>query len=159
MVDLLWDDDPPETAHKVLQLYVSRLRKLIGRERLVTKAPGYLVAVGDGELDLARFERLRDEGRFEEALSLWRGPALADLASHRLAAADIARLEELRLACLEERIDQELARGGLSSGLWTSCAFSGRRRARTGASFVDELRRLGLRARCLRSVSVPPSEG
>ena len=112
LVDLLWDDDPPETAHKVVQLYVSRLRKLIGRERLVTKAPGYLVAVGDDELDLARFGRLRDEGRFEEALSLWRGPALADLASHRFAAAEIARLEELRLACLEERIDQELARGG-----------------------------------------------
>ncbi len=112
LVDLLWDDDPPETAHKALQLYVSRLRKLIGRERLVTKAPGYLVAVGDDELDLARFGRLRDEGRFEEALSLWRGPALADLASHRFAAAEIARLEELRFACVEERIDQELARGG-----------------------------------------------
>ena len=111
LVDLLWEDDPPETAHKALQLYVSRLRKLIGRERLVTKAPGYLVAVGDDELDLARFGRLRDEGRFEEALSLWRGPALADLASHRFATAEIARLEELRIACLEERNEQELAAG------------------------------------------------
>ena len=124
LVDLLWEDDPPETAHKALQLYVSRLRKLIGRERLVTKAPGYLVAVGDDELDLARFGRLRDEGRFEEALSLWRGPALADLASHRFAKAEIARLEELRLACLEERIEQTWRPGGTPSSSGSSRRWS-----------------------------------
>ena len=112
LVDLLWDDDPPDTARKALQMYVSKLRKAIGRERLETRAPGYLVAVDDDELDLARFERLRAAGRFDEALALWRGPALADLASHRFATAEVARLEELRVTCVEERIERALEDGG-----------------------------------------------
>jgi len=67
--------------------------------------------VGDDELDLDRFERLRAAGRFEEALALWRGPALADLAGQRFAAAESAHLEELQVACVEERIERELALG------------------------------------------------
>ncbi|MFL5889421.1 MAG: ATP-binding protein [Solirubrobacteraceae bacterium] len=112
LVDLLWDDDPPETARKVLQLHVSQLRKAIGRERLQTRAPGYLIALGEDELDLARFERLRAAGRFDEALALWRGPALADLASQRFIAAEVARLEEMRVACVEERVERALEDGG-----------------------------------------------
>jgi len=111
LIDLLWEDDPPETARKALQLYVSKLRKVLGRDRLQTKEPGYLLAVGDDELDLDRFERLRAAGRFEEALALWRGPALADLAGQRFAAAESAHLEELQVACVEERIERELALG------------------------------------------------
>src|SRR4051794_6483689 len=112
LVDLLWENDPPQTARKALQVYVSQLRKAVGRDRLQTKAPGYLLVVDDDELDLAGFERLRAEGRFDEALALWRGPALADLATLRFATAEAARLNELRLACVEERTEQALAGGG-----------------------------------------------
>ncbi len=111
MVDALWEDDPPETARKALQVYISRLRKLLGRERVETRSPGYLLRVEPNELDLARFRRLHAEGRPEEALSLWRGPPLAEFARERFAQPEIARLEELYLTCLEERGERELARG------------------------------------------------
>jgi DNA-binding SARP family transcriptional activator len=111
MVDALWEDDPPETAQKALQVYISRLRKLLGKERVETRSPGYLLRVESDELDLARFRRLAAEGRPDEALSLWRGPPLAEFAGERFAQPEIARLEELRLTCLEERGERELARG------------------------------------------------
>ena len=111
LIDALWEEAPPEKAQKALHVYVSQLRKLLGSERLETKAPGYLLRVEPDELDLERFERLHDEERFHEALALWRGPPLADFAYHRFAAADIERLEERRLACLEERIERDLAAG------------------------------------------------
>src|SRR5690348_11127390 len=62
LIDALWEDEPPETAQKALQVHVSQLRKLIGRERLETKPTGYVLHVEPGELDLARFERLHEEG-------------------------------------------------------------------------------------------------
>jgi DNA-binding SARP family transcriptional activator/class 3 adenylate cyclase len=111
LVDALWEGDPPESAHKALQIYVSGLRKLLGKERLQTRPPGYLVCVEDDELDLGRFRRLRDEGRAADALALWRGPPLADFAYQHFAQAEIVRLEDQRLACVEERIDHELAAG------------------------------------------------
>src|SRR3989440_2723152 len=111
LIDALWEEEPPGTAQKALQVHVSQLRKALGRERLETKAPGYLLRVERDELDLARFERLRDEGKLDEALALWRGPPLADFAYQRFAEAEIARLEELRLACVEERVERDLARG------------------------------------------------
>jgi DNA-binding SARP family transcriptional activator len=111
LIDALWQEDPPETAQKALQVYVSRLRKLLGRERVETRPPGYLLHVEPGELDLARFERLRADGRPEEALALWRGPPLAEFGREPFARAEIGRLEEMRLACLEERVDRDLARG------------------------------------------------
>jgi DNA-binding SARP family transcriptional activator len=112
LVDALWEDDPPESAQKALHVYLSGLRKLVGKDRLETRAPGYLLRVSEGELDLDRFMRLREEGRLQEALALWRGPPLADFAHRRFAQAEIARLEDQRLACLEERIDRELESGG-----------------------------------------------
>src|SRR3954454_24866721 len=96
LVRALWDEDPPGTAQKALQIHVSNLRKLLGRDRVETRAPGYLVRVADGELDVDRFERLRAEGRHAEALALWRGPPLADLGDRAFARAEIARLEESR---------------------------------------------------------------
>lgn len=111
LIEALWEEDPPGTAAKALQVHVSQLRKLVGRERLETRAPGYLLRVGPDELDLERFERLQEEGRLDDALALWRGAPLADFAYQRFADAAIARLEELRLSCLEERIDRDLARG------------------------------------------------
>jgi DNA-binding SARP family transcriptional activator len=111
LISALWEDQPPETAQKALQVYVSQLRKVLGKERLETRAPGYLLRVEDGELDLDRFTRLSEEGKPEEALRLWRGPPLSDFAYQRFAHTEIARLEELRIGCLEERIERDLAQG------------------------------------------------
>jgi len=111
LIDGLWEDDPPETAPKAIQVHVSAIRKLLGKERVVTREPGYLLRVDDSELDLVRFRRLREQGRLDEALALWRGPPLADFRDHRFAQSDVARLEDERLACLEERIERDLAAG------------------------------------------------
>jgi eukaryotic-like serine/threonine-protein kinase len=111
IVDALWGEEPPETAAKAVQVHVSQLRKLLGRERLVTRAPGYVLRVEDDELDVQRFQRLVEAKRFDEALALWRGQPLAEFAELSFAAAEISRLQELKLACLEGRIDADLAAG------------------------------------------------
>jgi DNA-binding SARP family transcriptional activator/tetratricopeptide (TPR) repeat protein len=111
LIEALWEESPPETAPKALQVYVSQLRKLLGAERVRRSGQGYVLQVAPDELDLSRFERLRDEGRLEDALALWRGPPLADFAYDRFAAAEIERLKEVRLACLEERIRRDLEHG------------------------------------------------
>jgi DNA-binding SARP family transcriptional activator len=110
LIEALWEEEPPETAQKALQVYVSQLRKTLGKERLETKAPGYRLRVEEDELDLARFQRLAEE-KPREALALWRGEPLAEFSYQRFAQAEIARLEELRLRCLEQRIDEDLAQG------------------------------------------------
>jgi DNA-binding SARP family transcriptional activator len=121
LIDDLWGEAPPSTVAKSVQVYVSRLRKLLGDGRLVTREPGYLLRVEPSELDVACFERLVEEARGAEpsaaapklrrALALWRGPPLADLAFEPFARVAAARLEELRLAALEQRIEDELALG------------------------------------------------
>jgi DNA-binding SARP family transcriptional activator len=121
IVDELWGEAPPATAVKTIQVYISRLRKELGESRLVTRPPGYLLHVDRSELDLGRFEELLGEARglhpeaaadvLRDALALWRGPALADLAHEPCAQADVARLEELRLTAVEERIEADLANG------------------------------------------------
>jgi class 3 adenylate cyclase/DNA-binding SARP family transcriptional activator len=111
LIAALWEDDPPETALKALQVHVSGLRKLLGKERVATRERGYLLRVEEDELDLDRFRSLRDLGRLREALALWRGPPLCDFAALPFAQSDLARLEDERLACLEERIDQDLRAG------------------------------------------------
>src|SRR5438034_6617672 len=73
LIEALWEEEPPETAQKALQVYVSQLRKALGKDRLQTRAPGYALRVAAEELDLTRFLSLRAE-RPAEALSLWRGP-------------------------------------------------------------------------------------
>ncbi|HEY2542506.1 MAG TPA: BTAD domain-containing putative transcriptional regulator [Gaiellaceae bacterium] len=111
LAEAVWDDDPPDSARKALQVYASQLRKVLGPGRLVTTGGGYRLRVDPDELDLVRFERLRDAGDPEAALSLWRGGALADLTESRFARTEAARLEELRLACVEERIERDLGAG------------------------------------------------
>jgi DNA-binding SARP family transcriptional activator/DNA-binding beta-propeller fold protein YncE len=123
LIDELWGASPPDTAQTALQVYVSQLRKELGRDAIVTQSPGYLIRVRPGELDLDRFERLveqaRDDdapgaaARLRDALRLWRGEALADLDS--VARSERARLEEQRLAALEQRIDADLELGRYSS--------------------------------------------
>jgi predicted ATPase/DNA-binding SARP family transcriptional activator len=111
LVDALWGESPPPTALTALHGSVSRLRGLLGAGRLQTTPPGYLLRLAPDELDLHRFERLVEEQRYEEALALWRGPALADLAFETFVQGEIARLEELRVAALEGRFERELADG------------------------------------------------
>ncbi len=111
LIDALWQDDPPETAAKALQVYVSQLRKLLGRERLLTLPPGYALRVEPGELDAERFERLAAERHFDEALGLWRGPPLQEFAASGFADGATTRLEELRLVCLEQRLEADLEAG------------------------------------------------
>jgi DNA-binding SARP family transcriptional activator len=119
LVEQLWGGDPPPSAAKALQVYVSRLRKTLGADVIATRAPGYVVRVEPDELDLHRFERLVERSRqadpedasaiLREALALWRGAPLADFAYEAFAQAEITRLEELRFAALEQRIDADLA--------------------------------------------------
>jgi predicted ATPase/DNA-binding SARP family transcriptional activator len=111
LIDALWEDDPPAGARKALQMHVSGLRKLLGRDRVQTGASGYRLHVEHGELDLERFLELQEQGKLQDALALWHGPALGDFHYRRFAQAEIARLEELRLAALEDRIDADLASG------------------------------------------------
>ena len=125
LIDELWGEDSPERAAAALRVNVSRLRKALPQDVLTTRSPGYVIRVEPEELDLHRFERLADEGRgllarglpaeaserLREALSLWRGPALADFSYESFAQTAIARLEEIRLAAVELRIDADLAVG------------------------------------------------
>ena len=125
LIDGLWGDPPPATAAKLVQLHVSQLRKALAAagngEQIVTRGHGYELRLGPDELDLTRFERLVAGGRPREALGLWRGPALDDVGGAPFAAAEIRRLEELRLAAVELAIERDLDAGSLDAGnveLW-----------------------------------------
>jgi DNA-binding SARP family transcriptional activator/DNA-binding CsgD family transcriptional regulator len=121
LVDELWGERPPARSTKLVQGYVSGLRKHLGAERVVTRRPGYLVRVETSELDSVEFERLVARARSErpeeaarrlrEALALWRGPALADVTLEGFAAREAERLNELRFAALLDRIEADLALG------------------------------------------------
>lgn len=121
IVDALWGEEPPRTAATSLQNFVSQLRKLLGSDVVVTKPPGYQLRIEREQLDLERFTRLVEESRAEppaeraaklrHALALWRGPPLADLGFEAFAQQEIGRLEELRLAALEDRVEAELEVG------------------------------------------------
>ena len=129
LIDDLWGEQAPPTAPKILQGYVSQLRKLLAGdgagEVLVTQPPGYALRLDDDQLDAERFSALAAQGRaalaagaaheaagfLREALALWRGPPLVDFAFDAFARDEIARLEELWLATLEDRIEADLAVG------------------------------------------------
>ncbi|HEU5334287.1 MAG TPA: BTAD domain-containing putative transcriptional regulator [Actinocrinis sp.] len=126
LIEALWDEEPPDGAANALQSLVSRLRRALVDPDAVASVPGgYTLAVPASAVDANRFETLAGEGRdalgsgdaesaahrFREALSLWRGAALADVADSRFAVAPAARLEELRLATLCARIDADLRLG------------------------------------------------
>ena len=125
LIDALWGERASGSAAKTVQVYVSNLRKALGDGVLVTRGRGYLLQTEPLQVDSERFQELVAEGhralelgdgreagaRLREALALWRGPALADFAYERFAQNAIARLEEARLAALEDRIDADLAIG------------------------------------------------
>ena len=133
LIDLLWGDGRPARSTASLQVYVSKLRRILEPERnprapssvLLTRPPGYVLRIGPEDLDATRFEalaaegrRLLAEGRFrparqtlEDALALWRGDALADFAYEDFARPSVARWEQLRQVAVEDRIEADLALG------------------------------------------------
>jgi len=125
LIDAVWGESPPPSASESLDAYLYRLRKLVGRDRLVRRGSGYLLSVQAGELDADRFELLVSGARqavgtgdnrgaarmLTEALALWRGPALADALYEPFADAPARRLEEQRLDALESRAEAELELG------------------------------------------------
>jgi DNA-binding SARP family transcriptional activator len=122
LVEAIWAEPVPPSAFKVLQVHVSQLRKALGADRIETRPPGYAVRAAPDEIDLARFETLAEDAReaadparraslLGRALSLWRGPALAEFREEPFARAASRRLSELRLAALEQRADAELELG------------------------------------------------
>jgi DNA-binding SARP family transcriptional activator len=112
LVNELWGETPPKAAVGSLQNLISELRKLIGVDLLVTKPPGYVLELDRQQVDAHRFEQaVRHGGDLREALALWRGPALADLAFEPFAQSEIQRLEELRTSAKEELYDAELEAG------------------------------------------------
>jgi DNA-binding SARP family transcriptional activator len=122
LADDLYSGAAPVTAVTQIQRQISELRKALGDESMIeTRSPGYVIRLEPQQLDLHRFERLAEEAAREEArmavdllreaLDLWRGSALADLAYESFARPVVERLEEIRLAAIEKRIDAELALG------------------------------------------------
>ena len=121
LIDRLWGERPPRTAANSVQNGVSHLRRLLGAEVIERRPPGYLARIEPDQLDLLRFERLRERARSEqapergttlrEALALWRGEPLADLAYEPCVQDEIRRLAALRLDTLEERIGADLTLG------------------------------------------------
>ena len=121
LIDELWGGSPPDTAQTALHVHVSQLRKILGSETIVTLAPGYSIQVAAGEFDLDRFEQLVDEAHrqeaaeaaatLREALGLWRGSPLAEFDYAAFADTERGRLEEQRLAVLEQRIEADLVLG------------------------------------------------
>jgi YVTN family beta-propeller protein len=124
LIDDLWGEEPPPSAAKTLQVHVSRLRRELG-DIVVTHGGGYLIRVEPEQLDLERFERLVADGkralaeqqperaseRLREALELWRGPPLPELADEPFARAQVGRLEDAQLDALEALLEAELALG------------------------------------------------
>lgn len=126
LIDAVWGDEPPASAAKNIQTYVSQIRRRLasvgGSEAVQTRGSGYLLEVGDVDVDVVRFERLVQQatqenraeaaaGLLRAALELWRGDALADVPSTPVLRAEAARLAELRLVAFEEHAEAEIACG------------------------------------------------
>jgi DNA-binding SARP family transcriptional activator/tetratricopeptide (TPR) repeat protein len=132
LVDLLWDDDPPDAAIAQLRVNVSRIRARFRTYRaddtggtgfqIVTRGNTYMAIVDPDSVDLHRFRALVDRARtitdpaqraavLETALGLWRGPVLGDVASHRLRERITAGFEEMHLSAVELLLEAKLAAG------------------------------------------------
>jgi len=133
LAEELWPEDPPMLAGNSLQAHISRLRRSLdlgeprgpGRNRLINRAPGYLLVIGDEEVDVLRFKALRRQAleesfsghpgeaidTLERALNLWRGPALLGVAQGSLCVAAAARLNEMRIVTMTDMLDLKLRIG------------------------------------------------
>jgi len=122
LIDELWEDSPPPSARNIVQQYVSHLRCTLHGGRLSTEPAGYVLRVEDEELDWSRFRDLVSRAQatnntqhvcalLREALRLWQGPALSGAGDGSTVAAERLRLEEARLAAVEDRVDCDLELG------------------------------------------------
>jgi len=121
LVDAVWGANPPATVAKALQMQISSLRKAIGGDRIETLGAGYVLRLDDGELDADSFEsivasassRVLEERSvmLRDALALWRGPPLDDFTYEAFATSEIRRLNERKLAVIEDLVDVELKLG------------------------------------------------
>jgi DNA-binding SARP family transcriptional activator/ABC-type glycerol-3-phosphate transport system substrate-binding protein len=124
LIDDVWGEDPPDSARKSLQVYVSRLRKILGGDVIEAEGSGYVLRTEPDQLDADRFERLARDGhdlarsdpagaasKLREALELWRGMPWSDIADEPALRPAVERLKELRLATVEDRIETDLGRG------------------------------------------------
>lgn len=176
LVDAIWEDDPPASASGTLQTYVSRLRRALepgrsagGRARLlVSEAHGYRLQVDADQVDWRRFERLADDARalleagdaaaarerLVEAIELWRGPALTEFRDLEWARAVATRLEERRVAAIEDRVDADLALGrhGAVTGELTELVAEHPLRERLRGQHALALYRSGRQADALRAI-------
>ncbi|WP_208876492.1 AfsR/SARP family transcriptional regulator [Streptomyces armeniacus] len=168
LAEAIWGEAQPKSAAKNVQTYVHRLRQHLGdAERITRQGQGYLLRAGRDELDAARFEDLAGSARaalaagdpersrrlFDEALGLWRGPAFAGIADVPALTSEAARLDELRLGALEERIDVDLRLGrhGELLGELTALTMEHPFRERMWAQLMLALYRCGRRADALQS--------
>ena len=175
LVEELWGAEPPPQAAASLQTYVSNLRRALEPGRparapsrvLVSQPPGYRLAVGAGDLDAARFAALAGEGHrlleagrpavaagvLREGLALWRGPALAEVADEGFAQAERNRLEELRVAALEDRLAADLDLGGHAAAVAELEELAGRYpfRERLAGLLMLALYRSGRQAEALQA--------
>ena len=171
ILEALWGDQPPDTAAKAVQGYVSHLRRVLEpgdrRELLVTRAPGYVLRTEGVVVDATRFEQLAGDGRralddgsadeaarvFDEALALWRGAALAEFAYDDFAQAEIHRLGELRLSVTEDRVDAllRLGRHGELVGQLDSLVAAHPLRERLRGQWMLALYRCGRQAEALQA--------
>ena len=169
LIDAVWGDDPPASAPGSLQAYVSRLRRSLGdRVALRWARPGYALEVPVGSVDAERFEVLADEGRallgagrvtearavLIDALAQWRGPALVEFAEQPFAAGAAARLEERRLAALEDRLATDLALGNHATAAGELAELVAANPLREGlrAALALALYRSGRQAEALRAL-------
>lgn len=123
LIDRIWGDEPPDAARSALFSYISRLRKLLGAGRIQARPPGYILLAERSEVDALRFADLVNEARektedreaaralLANALELWRGSALSDLAGHDALQPAITRLDESRIDALEQRVGAEIDLG------------------------------------------------
>lgn len=132
MLQAMWDGNPPPTARKMIQNAVSAIRRMLASHAdhgtapaLLTHAPGYQLRIDTDIVDLYRFRRLVTQGRaaisdgapghgvdlLREALSLWRGRALADLVETGISWSELTAIEDERLSALEDRFEAELSCG------------------------------------------------
>lgn len=163
LADDLWAGEPPEDPAAALQVQVSRLRKVLGAAAVESRKPGYRLAVEAGDVDAARFDALVAQARqappaeavtlLDEALALWRGPALAEYAAEPWALPEAVRLEELRLTALEERAEAELALGRHADvvGQLRQLASANPLRERLWGQLMVALYRCGRQAEALRA--------
>jgi len=175
LVEELWGEEPPPQAAASLQTYVSNLRRALEPGRaaraasrvLVSQPPGYRLVVGAGDLDAARFAALAEEGHqllgahraaaaarvLREGLALWRGPALAEVADEAFAQAERTRLEELRVAALEDRVAADLDLGGHAAAVAELEELAGRYpfRERLAGLLMLALYRSGRQAEALQA--------